>query len=287
MKLSEFYPEYMQSCAGLRESTCVGYESAYRVHLQAEFGDVELLDITVQKVESWAARYKEHPGACRKAWAVLRQMLRKATKWGVIPYDPCSAGVTLPRRKAYTPPTINPKETKTLLKGMWGHALEAVVLVAAVCGLRRGEACGLEWDDIDLRRGVVHIRRSVQYVAGHIVVEQPKTLLSKRDIPLPRFAVNRLRQLKSKGRLIGDLNPLQVARQIKTWCKHHHLPDIPLSNLRASWATNALEAGVDLKLVSGILGHTSIETTARYYLMPRVEAYREAQRKYERFLLTA
>ena len=161
------------------------------------------------------------------------------------------------------------------------------MIVATVCGLRRGEACGLQWEDIDLRRGVVHIRRSVQYMAGHIVVEEPKTLLSKRDIPLPRFAVNRLRQLKGKGRLIGDLTPLQVARKIKTWCRQHHLPSIPLSNLRTSWATNALEAGVDLKLVSGILGHTSIETTARYYLMPRVEAYREAQRRYERLLLAS
>ena len=287
MKLSEFYPEYMSSCDSLRESTRVGYESAYRVHLQAAFGDVELLDITVQRVETWAARYADHPGACRKAWAVLRQMLRKAAKWGVIPYDPCSAGVTLPRKKAYTPPTITAKETKTLLQGMWGHALEAMMIVATVCGLRRGEACGLQWEDIDLRRGVVHIRRSVQYMAGHIVVEEPKTLLSKRDIPLPRFAVTRLRQLKGKGRLIGDLTPLQVARKIKTWCRQHNLPTIPLSNLRTSWATNALEAGVDLKLVSGILGHTSIETTARYYLVPHVEAYKEAQRKYERFLLAS
>ena len=132
MKLSEFYPEYMSSCDGLRESTRVGYESAYRVHLQAEFGDVELLDITVQRVETWTARYADHPGACRKAWAVLRQMLRKAAKWGVIPYDPCSAGVTLPRKKTYTPPTITAKETKTLLHGMWGHPLEALMIVATV-----------------------------------------------------------------------------------------------------------------------------------------------------------
>lgn len=77
MKLSEFYPEYMSSCDSLRASTRVGYESAYRVHLQAAFGDVELLDITVQRVETWAARYADHPGACRKAWAVLRQMLHE------------------------------------------------------------------------------------------------------------------------------------------------------------------------------------------------------------------
>ncbi len=62
MKLSEFYPEYMQSCAGLRESTRVGYESAYRVHLKDTFGDIELLDITVQRVETWAAQYADHPG---------------------------------------------------------------------------------------------------------------------------------------------------------------------------------------------------------------------------------
>lgn len=287
MLLSEFWPRYIESCKLLRESTRVGYESAWRTHLLSEFGDMELIDITSRRVEEWTARMADNPGGCRKAWQVLHQMLRKAVRWGLIPYDPCSAGVALPKRRPYHAVTITFKETKALLQGFFGHSLEAYVIVSSCLGLRRGEACGVEWDDIDLRAGTVSIRRSVQWVSGHEVVEQPKTDLSCRTLPLPAFAVKRLRRIRSHGRLIGKLTPCQVARRVKAWCRQMALKWIPLSNLRASWATNALEAGVDLKIVSSMLGHSNIETTARYYLLPRIKTYRDAQRKFADAILAA
>ncbi|KAA8829355.1 tyrosine-type recombinase/integrase [Bifidobacterium tissieri] len=291
MLLKEFYPRWWEACASLRESTRVGYESAWRLHLQPAFGDCELLDITVERVETWAARYVDQPGACRKAWSVLRGMLRRAAKWGVIPYDPCSAGVTLPRRKPYEPRIISRVETKQLLQGFYGHRLEAYVIVSTALGLRRGEACGVQWDDIDLRSGKVSIRRSVQYVAGRTIEVLPKTLLSHRELPLPRYALQRLRELRKRcagtGRLIGTLNPNQVARRVTEHMRKLNLPVIPVSNLRHSWATNALAAGIDLKVVSSMLGHTDISTTARYYLRPQGDVYREAARRLHQWIMNA
>ncbi|PWG60511.1 tyrosine-type recombinase/integrase [Bifidobacterium catulorum] len=291
MTLDDFWPRWWASCKMLRESTLIGYESAYRLHLRETFGHVPLDAITVERVESWAAAYADRPGACRKAWAVLRSMLRKAAKWGVIAYDPCSAGVGLPSPKPYEPKTIGIRDVKRMLRHFHGHRIEAYAIVSAVLGLRRGEACGIEWEDIDLRKGQVRIRRSVQYVHGRTITVQPKTRLSHRTLPLPRFVVERLRQIRrtvhGRGRLTGTLTPLQVARRFRSHMRLIGLGHIPPSNLRHSWATNALTAGVDLKVVSAMLGHSDIGTTAKYYLRPTWDVYRQAMKTIGASILNA
>lgn len=133
--------------------------------------------------------------------------------------------------------------------------------------------------------GHVRIRRGVQWVNGHEVVVEPKTELSRRTVVLPRFAVLRLRQIKGKGRLTGGLNPGQVDRRYRTWCRRQGLPCVPRRNLRHSWATTALAAGVDVAVVSRALGHSSIETTARYYLRPDLNVLKEAQRAWEHSIM--
>lgn len=173
------------------------------------------------------------------------------------------------------------------MRGFYGHPLEAWLICAVSCGLRTEEGYGLEWGDLDLRRGVLHVERGLQWVAGHEAVVPPKTELSRRTLPLPRFAVKRLRELRPRegGRLIGTLTPPQAARQYASWCKRHNLPHVPARNLRHSWATNTLAAGADIAIVSKMLGHSDIKTTAKYYLKPDITALRDAQRLWERALI--
>lgn len=154
-------------------------------------------------------------------------------------------------------------------------------------GLRTEEGYGLEWGDLDLRRGVLHVERGLQWVSGHEAVVPPKTELSRRTLPLPRFAVKRLRELRPRegGRLIGTLTPPQAARQYRAYCKRHDLPHVPARNLRHSWATSTLAAGADIAIVSKMLGHSDIKTTAKYYLKPDITALRDAQRLWERALI--
>ena len=179
------------------------------------------------------------------------------------------------------------RQQRSLLRGFYGHPLEAWLICAVSCGLRTEEGYGLEWGDLDLRRGVLRVERGLQWVAGHEAVVPPKTELSRRTLPLPRFAVKRLREIKPRegGRLIGTLTPPQAARQYASWCKRHDLPHVPARNLRHSWATNTLAAGADIAIVSKMLGHSDIKTTAKYYLKPDITALRDAQRLWERALI--
>ncbi len=284
MLLSVFHDDHwLPGIEHLRECTRIGYESAWRRHIMPALGHIDMEDIDVETVESWLAGIRSR-GAARKAWSVLRAMLRKAIRWGLLNTD-VTRRVAPPRRGDYQPSTLDTGQLRTLLRGFWGHELEAWLICGVCLGLRTEEALGLEWEDIDLRSGHVRIRRGVQWVSGREVVVEPKTDLSRRTVVLPRFAVLRLRQIKGKGRLTGGLNPGQVDRRYRAWCRSQGLPCVPRRNLRHSWATTALAAGVDVAVVSRALGHSSIETTARYYLRPDLDVLKEAQRTWERSIM--
>lgn len=285
MLLSVFHDEvWLPSCANLRECTMVGYESAWRCHIVDAFGGLEIDSITADMIETWMAGMPR--GAARKAWGVLRTMLRKAFRWGVSSVD-VTTRVRGPKRTDHQPRVLDARQISALLRGFWGHELEAWLICSVTLGLRPEEALGLEWSDIDLRGGLVRIRRGVQWVSGHEVVVEPKTDLSARDVMLPRFAIIRLRQIRGRGdgRLVGGLNPGQVDRRYRRWCREQHLPFVPRENLRHSWATSALAAGVDVAVVSRALGHSSIETTARYYLRPDVTVLKDAQKLWEKAIM--
>jgi integrase len=193
---------------------------------------------------------------------------------------------TIPHKES---PWLHPNQLRQLLAGFFGHELEAWLLVSATLGLRREEGLALEWKDIDLRRGVVHITKGLQWVNGHELLVEPKTALSRRDLVLGPLVRRRLKEIKKetnpRGRLIGDLNPLQVARKYKSFCERNGLPYVPAMNLRTTWATNALKAKIDISIVAKCLGHSNIQTTAKYYLMRDLDVLKDASKIWETEIL--
>lgn len=278
---------WMPRCeARLRECTVVGYRSAWKSHIEPRWGDTDLDHIGADALEEWLWTIPE-PGAARKAWAVLRSILRLAVRLGVTEHDPTRRDLSLPKVPHYAAPVLSAGEVRRLLRGFRDHELEAWLLCSVCAGLRREEACGLEWADLDLRRGIIHIRRGLQWVSGREVVVPPKTSMSGQDVQLPRFATKRLAELKRgrTGRLIGSLTPPQVARHYQAWCKRNHLPYVPPKSLRHTWGTLAIKAGVDISVVARQLRHTDIKTTARYYLRPDMSVLKDAQRDFERLII--
>lgn len=153
-------------------------------------------------------------------------------------------------------------------------------------GLRRGEACGLRWEDVNLRTGEVRVRRSRQVVGGREVVEAPKTERSARSCWLPGFAVARLRQIRrARSGWLCALPPGAVARRIRSACLRANAPWVSMTECRHTWATLAVEAGVGIETVAMMLGHAGISTAYEHYIVPRPRICREAQREVERLLM--
>lgn len=201
----------------LRRCTIAGYESAKRCRLAPRWSDIELESIEPEDVQEWVNSIGL-PGAVRKAYKTLRQVIRWCIRRGHVRMaDPTACGVELPRVPHNEPEVLDASETRSVLRTLWGHECEAVAICAATLGLRRGEACGLKWSDIDLRTGEVRISRSRQTVGGEEVVEPPKTERSARSCWLPRFAVRRLRQIRGcAGGWLCGLSPDATARRIRS-----------------------------------------------------------------------
>lgn len=270
----------------LRASTLEGYRSALELHVLPRWAGVELGEMTPEGVQAWVDGF-ERPGAAEKAYKTLRQVIRWAIRrLGARICDPTAAGVELPRRPAHRPRVLDAAETAAYLRALWGHECEAVAICSVTLGLRRGEACGLRWSDIDLRTGEVRVRRSRQVVRGREVVVAPKTERSARSCWLPRFAVRRLRALR-KGRSgwLCALSPDAAARRIRSACRRAGAAWTSMTECRHTWATLAVEAGVGIETVALMLGHSGITTAYEHYIVPRARVCREAQREVERLIM--
>lgn len=288
MKINEIADLYLKEKRKTRrESTVEGYESALNLYVISRWGNFEIDEIELDDLQDWVLSF-EKAGAAEKAYKTLRQIIRWAIrKFRLRVFDPTSFGVELPKKQAYHPKVLDAQEAKEYLRGLWGCEAEATAICALALGLRRGEACALTWGDINLKTGEVRINKSRQDVRTGTVVVPPKTSKSDRSLWLPSFALKRMKQLSkghSKTELICKMSPSKTARHIKSWCKSHHLPYVSMTNLRHSWATLAIEAGVGIETVAMMLGHTDIGTAYEHYIVPRKSVCVQAQAIWSKFI---
>ena len=252
----------------LRGNTLDGYASALRRHVLPAWGDRGIESITHEEVQRWVDSLPSY-GAAAKAFKTFRQVYRWAVRrFGLRIWD-VTQGVELPEAPIVRRETLTAAEEREMLQGVVGQDWEAVVLCEAALGLRRSEACGLDWSDFDWRRGWVHVQRGAHWVGGEIVEYATKTKLSDRWLKVPHWALARLRSLRGSlrsGRLRGRYAPHQIAGRFRRYCRRHGLPWVPMTCLRHSWATIALEAGAAIEDVSVALGHSTVDTCIRHYL---------------------
>jgi integrase len=166
-----------------------------------------------------------------------------------------------------------------------GHRLHVVWRLVLTRGLRRGEVCGLKWEDIDLDSGHLRIRRALLEFGGRVTVDTPKSRKSARVVSLDAETVRLLREHRRQQateRLAAGsayelddwvtadeigrpYRPDTISRRFRQAARAAGLPVIKLHEGRHTAATLALEAGVDIKVVSAQLGHSTTQITADIY----------------------
>ena len=290
MKLKEAAAEYMEEKRRTRRANTVeGYESALRCHVLPRWGDVDIEDIECEDVQAWVLSF-DKPGAAKKAFKTLRQVLRWTIRRHKLRIWLATDGVELPRMPFYRPRTLDAREIGDLQRGLWGHPLEALVLVASDLGLRPGEACAVDLErDVDWRSGEVRVGKSRQTVRGQTVTFAAKTVKSNRLLYLSKHAFRRLRQIRREvgSDILRGMRPDQAFRRVKSYCRRTGLPWAGMRSLRHSWATLAIEAGVGIETVALMLGHTEIGTAYEHYIRPRRSVCAEAQKAVEEAIMRA
>ena len=186
--------------------------------------------------------------------------------------------------------------TRAFLAYAEGHELHAYYVLVAHLGLRRGEAAGLRWSDIDFRTGTIGIDRQIIQVSWTAQVTPTKTAAGERTVIAPKPVLTALAKHRRRQRAwaakagtewndedwvftdrYGDyLQPDQFLTHFQALTRAADLPPVRLHDLRHGAATLARAAGVDLKTVSAMLGHSSVTITADIYTSVVDEAKREA-----------
>jgi len=280
----------------VRRSTYEGYEYAVRPHIVPALGRIKLKDLTSAHLRSF---YRDRldsgraPATVYKLHVVLHKALKAAVADGLIPRN-AAAGLKLPRITREEIDPLTEEEARRLLETVRGDRLETLYVLALNTGMRQGELLALKWDDVDLERGVLRVRRTLTHANKSFVLGEPKTKNSRRTIRLTTGAVNALRMHLSRqleeieymgslyqpGGLIFAtetgtiINPSNLRnRSFKPLLKGAGLPPIRFHDLRHTCATLLLSNDVNAKVVSEMLGHSSIRITLDIYshLMPDMQ----------------
>ena len=199
------------------------------------------------------------------------------------------------------------RQTAQFLDSIRRHRLYAAYHLIALRGLRRGEAAGLRWCDVDLDGKSAVISQQLQQYDGRLAVCPPKTPHSVRVIALDRTTVAALAGHRDRQRaeaaaygpgyrdsgyvftcLNGDpMAPDRLTRTFKKLTALARLPPIRLHDLRHGAASLALSAGVELKVVQEMLGHSSIVLTADTYTSVLPDAAHAAAEKVAALIIKA
>jgi integrase len=188
-----------------------------------------------------------------------------------------------PRRPEIKP--LNREQVRTLFNAVGGHRLKALYIVAVTAGLRQGELLGLQWDDVDLERGMLQVRRTLSEARSGRIFEAPKSGRG-RQIRLTQKATtalraHRKRQLEERIGKAGlwqeqglvfpsevgtPLSARNLQRHLKGALKRVGLPGTTrFHDLRHTCATLLLKQGVHVKYVQELLGHADISLTLNVY----------------------
>ncbi len=271
----------------MRASTYKMYRSAINCHWIPALGHIKLQKLTIGDLQAFYAELqKTHkPRTMARIHAALSSALEDALKQGFIGRNVAKL-VDLPHIERYEGQILTVEQARKLLEVAQGSRLDVLLLVAVTTGMRRGELVALRWVDVDLEKGILQVRRTVSRVPGMGYVEgEPKTKAGRRKILLSGVVVEALKGHKvrqEQARLkMGNrwqehgltfsntygrfLNPDKVWQSFKKLLKEADLPDVRFHDLRHGAATVLLAAGVPLKVVSELLGHSSVAITADIY----------------------
>ena len=274
----------------VRPGTLKSYRCYIEYYIKPQLGDKQISLISQQDIQRMYRRLKtegrihEHPemghqlsdSMVRHIHTTLHAALKDAVQAHVIPRNP-TKGTTAPK------PNYKPKR---ILTGEELDAFRAVVeqdevwrdffQTELMTGLRRGEICGLQWSDFDGDAGTLKVCRTLHSQRkGEYTTGETKTNQGMRTIILPHSVTEILRRRKVDAisqwifpdpvKPEDPVDPNAAYRHMKTLLQRAGLPSIRFHDLRHTFATLALQNGVDVKTVSSMLGHYDAGFTLRLY----------------------
>ena len=292
-RFSTWMEHYLQDVVRLRvkESSYQSYRRITRNRLLPYFGGNrldEITDVGLNRFYSGLLEDGLSPMTARMTVRLLRAALSDACRKGYVNRVPCCGYQRLPQREARV-------LSVAAQRALTAIALEdraLFCLLGLYAGLRVGEICALRWRDWDAECATLYVRASVQRETGRgLVLCRPKSEKSIRHVPIPESFARALEAAhgdRGPNEFIcgGEkpADPRTIQRQMERLCQKAHLSGVHMHTLRHSYATRLLEAGVDVKTLSTLLGHSSVQITMNRYCHTSFEQMQRAVSRFDSYM---
>jgi integrase len=292
----------------VRPRTYVSYRYVVGLHLAPALGDIVLAALSPADVQAFL-NAKSASGLSPRTVGYLRGVLR-----GALGHAERTDLVTRNVARLARPPRIprrrvsplSVEQVRTFISAIAGDRLEALHLVALGVGLRQGEILGLRWSDVDLVAGSLNVRHALARIDGRLELVEPKSVTSRRVVPLPAFVrdalvAHRDRQAAEPLPLRPDppapfadlvfmtthgtpLDAITITRRFQRILADAGLPRQRFHDLRHACATLLLAQGVPARVVMETLGHSEISLTLNTYSHVMPSLGREAAERMDQLL---
>lgn len=309
MSVAAFLKQWLETVKPtLRPRTFKSYTGIVERHLAPGIGRHRLEKLTQRHVNQLLSAKLEEGLSARSVHNirnVLRAALNQAMRWDLVGRN-VAALADPPKAETYEPYALSAKQATRFLDAVKDDRLEALYALVLSTGLRQGEVLGLRWDDVDLDKRAITVRKQLQVIDGAQVLTDPKSARSKRTIPLLTSVVELLRQHKKnqlEERLLAGGKwqtrwNLVFTTPIGTPIDHSNLrkhfkgivdriglrkeiekagrEPIRFHDLRHSAASFLAARGVHPSTAQAILGHANVNTTLSVYTHVNATTMREA-----------
>ena len=278
----------------MSEDSRASFQSALNTWIYPAIGDKKLPDVSSADLSALLldiqTKGKAHATAV-KVYTVLRGLFKMAYLSDVIPKNPMDRVQRPAPRKDESRETeaqaLTVDELRAVLKALEGEPLKwrALVRLLIDTGIRRGECCGLRWEDVDLEAQVVTVRRNLCYTPERgVYVDTPKSgKVREVDIgPETAALLAALKVEREDGYVFTTrggaepMHPQSPTRYLKKLSARCGVPDLHPHKLRHTFASIAITAGADVASVSEALGHSDKAVTLRMYTHADAESRKRA-----------
>ncbi|WP_081682775.1 site-specific integrase [Marmoricola sp. URHB0036] len=290
--VGDFLQEWHQGIRSvLRPSTWVNYRDYMNAYVIPIIGDSRLRDLTPMRINLLYSHLLKDgrvrgpgglaPKTVRNVHVMLHRALSDAVRWDLIPRN-AAEDASPPRVSRKRPMIWTPEQLGDFVDHIQGDRFYALWLLVATTGFRRGEIAGLRRHDIDLQRGRVSPSVPRVVVAGRAEDSETKTRSGERVVALDPTTWEALREYvitwDQERELLGQdtdllfvwpsgqpIHPDTITSLFHKHCAAANLPRIRLHDVRHSYASAGLMAGVPAKVMSERLGHSAVAFTLQTY----------------------
>lgn len=300
-----WYQTYLKP--GLRPTTQLNYESTIYQHIIPQLGNIPLCQLSQKDLQQFYAYLKKEgrlvrteqygkglsDRMVRMCHAKCRAALDQAVQENLIRTNP-AVGCKLPPKRGREMQVLSRQELQRFLMQAKADGYFELFLLDLSTGLRRGELLALQWSDLDLDTGTLSVTKQVYEVNGKMQLSVPKTKASIRKLVLPPAVVEVFREYRKTAKsrwlfpspknLDMPLTPGSMLRRLHIILERAGCKQIRFHDLRHTFATMALENGMDIKTLSAMLGHVSAATTLDIYTHITSDMLSEAAAKIDRGL---